>query len=47
VFVGRVTLSVGVTAGNGEPVKAEALLKVADDALLRAKRAGRDRVVLA
>jgi diguanylate cyclase (GGDEF)-like protein len=42
-----VTLSVGVTATSAEPIGAEALLKVADDALLRAKRAGRDRVVLA
>jgi diguanylate cyclase (GGDEF)-like protein len=41
------TLSVGVTATNGEPVKSEALLKMADDALFRAKRAGRDRVYLA
>jgi diguanylate cyclase (GGDEF)-like protein len=41
------TLSVGVTATNGEPVRAEALLKMADDALFRAKRAGRDRVFLA
>jgi PleD family two-component response regulator len=42
-----VTLSVGVTATGAGPVPAEALLKVADDALLKAKRDGRDRVVLA
>jgi diguanylate cyclase (GGDEF)-like protein len=42
-----VTLSVGVTATNAGTVQAEALLKIADDALLRAKRAGRHRVLLA
>jgi diguanylate cyclase (GGDEF)-like protein len=42
-----VTLSVGVTASGAEPIPAETLLKVADDALLKAKRDGRDRVVLA
>jgi diguanylate cyclase (GGDEF)-like protein len=41
-----VTISVGVTATNSGTVQAEALLKIADDALLRAKRAGRDRVLL-
>lgn len=40
----EVTCSVGVAATPPEPADAVTLLRAADDALLRAKRRGRDRV---
>jgi two-component system cell cycle response regulator len=43
----RVTISVGIAASEGAAETARALLKRADEALYRAKRDGRNRVVLA
>jgi len=43
----RVTVSIGVAALGPEANDGPALLKAADEALYRAKRAGRDRVVAA
>jgi diguanylate cyclase (GGDEF)-like protein len=40
----EITCSVGVAATPPEPADAVTLLRAADDALLRAKRRGRDRV---
>jgi len=40
-----VTISIGVTASEGTADTAEALLRRADQALYRAKRDGRNRVV--
>ena len=45
--VGNITLSVGVAAWQGEAASLESSLKQADDALYRAKHAGRNRVVVA
>jgi len=42
-----VTASLGVAHRNGESCPATALLKAADDALYRAKKAGRNCVVVA
>jgi diguanylate cyclase (GGDEF)-like protein len=42
-----ITLSIGVTAASGEEVEFESLLGGADDALYRAKHAGRNRVASA
>ncbi len=39
-----VTVSIGVSAASGERVEYESLFKAADEALYRAKRAGRNRV---
>jgi len=39
----RITVSMGVAVAHG-PIKMEELLSVADDALYRAKRNGRNRV---
>jgi diguanylate cyclase (GGDEF)-like protein len=44
---GRVSISVGVGSFPDDAGDAEALVRAADDALYGAKRAGRDRVVLA
>ena len=44
-FGRRVTMSFGVAARGGKDGEAEDLLLRADEALLRAKREGRDRVV--
>jgi diguanylate cyclase (GGDEF)-like protein len=41
----RVTMSVGVAAATGADVRYESLFKAADEALYRAKREGRNRVV--
>jgi diguanylate cyclase (GGDEF)-like protein len=43
----RVTASIGVAAATGEGLDFEALIRRADDALYKAKQAGRDRVVVA
>jgi two-component system cell cycle response regulator len=43
----NVTISIGIAASLGEGDKAEALLHRADQALYRAKREGRNRVILA
>jgi diguanylate cyclase (GGDEF)-like protein len=45
--VGSVTVSVGVAALPAHGESSKALLEAADAALYRAKREGRDRVVLA
>lgn len=45
--VGRVSVSVGVAVADGPDEPIEALIETADQALYRAKRAGRDRVVAA
>jgi diguanylate cyclase (GGDEF)-like protein len=45
--LGPVTISVGVAMLPHHATTAEALLRVADKALYRAKHEGRDRVVLA
>jgi diguanylate cyclase (GGDEF)-like protein len=42
-----ITISLGVSAGHGEQINYESLLKAANAALYEAKRAGRNRVVLA
>lgn len=42
-----VTISIGVSAAHGEEVTYDALFRAADAALYEAKRAGRDRVVVA
>jgi diguanylate cyclase (GGDEF)-like protein len=42
----NVTCSFGCSAGVGGEVTAESLIRAADDALYRAKRAGRDRAIL-
>jgi diguanylate cyclase (GGDEF)-like protein len=42
----NVTCSFGCSAGVGGKVTAESLIRAADDALYRAKRAGRDRAIL-
>ena len=44
---GIVTVSIGVAAFEETTDKSNLLLKFADDALYEAKRAGRDRVVVA
>ena len=41
----HLTLSAGVAAAAGEKVRYEVLFRAADEALLRAKRDGRNRVV--
>ncbi|MBI4510354.1 MAG: diguanylate cyclase [Deltaproteobacteria bacterium] len=41
----EVTISVGVATLDGEPMDAQAFIKVADENLYRAKRAGRNQVV--
>jgi diguanylate cyclase (GGDEF)-like protein/PAS domain S-box-containing protein len=46
-LLGSITLSVGVAAFPEHASNTETLLKAADEALYRAKREGRDRVVLA
>ena len=43
----RLTMSVGVASASGEDLRYEELFRVADAALLRAKREGRDRVIVA
>jgi len=43
----EITLSIGVSAAHGERVEYEAMFKAADEALYEAKRAGRNRVVIA
>ncbi len=43
----KVTISAGVAFHAGGPTNSEALIKRADDALYRAKREGRNRVVAA
>jgi diguanylate cyclase (GGDEF)-like protein len=43
----NITCSFGCSAGVGGQVTAESLIRAADDALYRAKRAGRDRAILA
>jgi diguanylate cyclase (GGDEF)-like protein len=43
----EVTMSVGVSAAAGEQASYDRLMKAADEALYRAKREGRDRVVAA
>ena len=43
----ELTLSAGVSSAAGEHMRYEALFRAADGALLRAKRAGRDRVEVA
>ncbi|MEZ4402480.1 MAG: diguanylate cyclase [Kofleriaceae bacterium] len=45
--MGRVSISVGVASFPDDATDAEALVRAADDALYAAKRAGRDRAVLA
>lgn len=45
--LGRITLSIGISAFPGHGATAEELLRTADQALYRAKREGRDRVVVA
>jgi hypothetical protein len=42
-----VTISGGVAAGAGEVIRYDQLFRDAHDALLRAKRRGRDRVEMA
>jgi diguanylate cyclase (GGDEF)-like protein len=42
-----VTISIGLSVASGEDVAYEALFKAADEALYKAKRAGRNRTVLA
>jgi diguanylate cyclase (GGDEF)-like protein len=42
-----VTISLGLSSGTGESVVYDTMFKAADDALYEAKRAGRNRVVLA
>jgi len=44
---GVITVSIGVAAFEETTDKGNLLLKFADDALYQAKRAGRDRVVVA
>jgi diguanylate cyclase (GGDEF)-like protein len=43
----KVTMSVGVSAAAGEEASYDRLMKASDEALYRAKREGRDRVVTA
>jgi diguanylate cyclase (GGDEF)-like protein len=43
----RVTASIGIASATGAALDFEALIRHADDALYRAKQAGRDRVVVA
>jgi diguanylate cyclase (GGDEF)-like protein len=43
----KVTVSIGVASASGESIDFEALIRHADDALYKAKREGRDRVVAA
>jgi diguanylate cyclase (GGDEF)-like protein len=43
----RLTMSVGVATASGEDLRYEELFRVADAALLQAKREGRDRVIVA
>ncbi len=45
--LGRISLSIGVSAFPGHGATGEELLRTADQALYRAKREGRDRVVVA
>jgi len=45
--MGAITLSMGVAAFPTHATNAETLVKAADDALYRAKKEGRDRIVLA
>jgi diguanylate cyclase (GGDEF)-like protein len=46
-LLGAVTLSIGIAAFPDNGDSAEHLLKAADDALYRAKEAGRDRIISA
>ncbi len=45
--LGRITISIGISAFPGHGTTAETLLRAADQALYRAKKEGRDRVVVA
>jgi diguanylate cyclase (GGDEF)-like protein len=45
--VGNITLSLGIAVYPEHGSTQESILRAADDALYRAKQAGRDRVVLA
>jgi diguanylate cyclase (GGDEF)-like protein/PAS domain S-box-containing protein len=46
-LLGTITLSIGIAAFPEHASNAETLLKAADDALYRAKKEGRDRIVVA
>jgi diguanylate cyclase (GGDEF)-like protein len=45
--LGRITVSIGVSAFPGHGATVEELVRAADKALYRAKEEGRDRVVVA
>ena len=47
VIPGGVTISIGVSVSDADPIDVRALLKSADQALYAAKQAGRNRVVVA
>ena len=46
-LLGSITVSIGVAAFPTHGSNAETLLKAADEALYRAKKEGRDRIVVA